>query len=104
MVAQRKGAEPRRLEMGTVGKTTITGKNQISLPAEALRQLGWEKGDRLLVQYFGDNRLVLMREPASWADEFSGKMGDVFGDHEDTMRFLEEERQGWEERAERYGI
>jgi len=102
MVAQRK--EPRRIAMGTVGETTITGKNQISLPAEALRQLGWEKGDHVLVQNFGDDTLVLMRKPASWADAFSGKMGHVFGDHEDTMRYLDELRQEWEEWAEERGI
>ncbi len=102
MVVQRK--EPRRVELGTVGETTITGKNQISLPAEALRQLHWEKGDHLLVQNFGDGTLVLMRKPTSWADTFSGKMGDVFGDHEDTMRYLDELRQEWEDLAEERGI
>lgn len=105
MVAQRreKGAA-RATVPEAVGETTITGKNQISLPAQGLRELGWGKGDRLMVQILGDNMLVLMRRPESWADAFSGKMGDVFGDHEDTMRYLDEERQGWEERAERYGI
>ena len=33
-----------------VGETTITGKNQISLPAEGVRALGWQRGDHLLVQ------------------------------------------------------
>lgn len=86
-----------------VGETTITGKNQISLPAEGVRRLGWEKGDRLIVQIRGD-RMVLWRRPKSWADYFAGKMGDVFGDHDDTMRFLEEERQSWREWQERHGI
>ena len=88
----------------TVGETTITGKSQVSLPAQGLRQLGWERGDRLIVQTLSDNTLLLMRRPTSWTAAFSGKMGDVFGDHEDTMRFLKEERRGWEERTEKYGL
>jgi hypothetical protein len=33
-----------------------------------------------------------------WVDRFSGKMGDVWGDHEDNMRYLDEERASWSER------
>ena len=83
-------------ETKRVGETTITGKNQISLPAEGVRELGWERGDRLIVKIVGKDMLVLMRRPKNWADFFSGKMGDVFGDHEDTLRYLDEERRSWE--------
>lgn len=31
-----------------------------------------------------------------WIAAFSGQMGDVFGDHDDTLRYLDEERRGWE--------
>src|SRR5438477_12171607 len=86
-----------------VGETTITGKNQISLPAEAVRRLGWQKGDRIIVKIQG-YRMILWRRPASWTEYFAGKMGDVFGDHDDTIRFLEEERRSWEEWAEERGI
>jgi bifunctional DNA-binding transcriptional regulator/antitoxin component of YhaV-PrlF toxin-antitoxin module len=79
-----------------VGETTITGKNQISLPAQGLRELGWSRGDHLLVQIVGDDMLLLMRRPTDWVAAFSGRMGDVFGDHEDTLRYLDEERQSWE--------
>ncbi len=44
-------------------ETTITGKNQITLPAEAIRELGWERGDRLVAQVVGRDMLVLMRRP-----------------------------------------
>lgn len=87
-----------------VGETTITGKNQISLPSQGVRQLGWRKGDRLIVSVLSDDMMVLMRRPESWADAFSGKMGDVFGTHEDTLRFLEEERQSWRDWQERHGV
>jgi bifunctional DNA-binding transcriptional regulator/antitoxin component of YhaV-PrlF toxin-antitoxin module len=94
---------PRVILPETVGETTITGKNQISLPAQGVRRLGWTKGDRVIVQVQGD-RMILWRRPENWADYFAGKMGHVFGDHEDTMRFLEEVRRDWETWAEERGI
>jgi hypothetical protein len=68
-----------------------------------MRQLGWQKGDRLLVQISG-NRMILMRRPASWTEAFSGKMSDVFGDHDDTLRFLDEERRDWDQWTEERGL
>jgi hypothetical protein len=79
-----------------VGETTLTGKNQVSLPAQGIRELGWERGDKLVVQIIGNDMLVLLRRPKNWVEAFSGKMGDVFGDHEDTLRYLDEERRSWE--------
>jgi bifunctional DNA-binding transcriptional regulator/antitoxin component of YhaV-PrlF toxin-antitoxin module len=77
---------------------TITSKNQVSLPTKSLRELGWQRGDRLIVNVLGNDMLVLMRRPTSWTDFYSGKMGDVWGDHEDNMRYLDEERASWSER------
>jgi bifunctional DNA-binding transcriptional regulator/antitoxin component of YhaV-PrlF toxin-antitoxin module len=85
--------------MGTikaVGETTLTGKNQVSLPAQGIRELGWQRGDKLLVEILGKDMLLLVRRPKDWVEAFSGKMGDVFGDHEDTLRYLDEERRSWE--------
>jgi bifunctional DNA-binding transcriptional regulator/antitoxin component of YhaV-PrlF toxin-antitoxin module len=75
--------------------TTITSKNQVSLPVSSLRQLGWQRGDHLLVQVIGDDMLVLMRRPENWTEAFSGKLGDVFGDHDDTLAYLDGERASW---------
>lgn len=80
-----------------VGATKITGRNQISLPAQGMRELGWERGDELLVEIVGQDMLLLIRRPKDWVEAFSGKMGDVFGDHEDTLHYLDEERRSWEE-------
>ena len=93
----RAGEQYRRALPHLVGDTTITGKNQISLPAKGLRELGWERGDQLLVQIVQGDMLVLMRRPTRWADAFAGKLGDVFGDHEDTIAYLNEERRSWGE-------
>lgn len=77
---------------------TITSKNQVSLPAASLKELGWQRGDKLIVNVLGNDTLVLTRRPESWADRFSGKMGHVWGDHDDTLRYLDEERASWNER------
>jgi hypothetical protein len=82
-------------ELGTAGETTITGKNQVSLPARGVRQLGWERGDRLLVHVLDHDILLLTRRPENPAEFFAGKLGHVFGTHEETLRFLEEERAAW---------
>jgi AbrB family looped-hinge helix DNA binding protein len=81
--------------MKLVGETTITGKNQVSLPAQAIRELGWERGDQLIIEVVGKDMLLLVRRPKDWTAAFSGKMGDVFGDHTDTLRYLDEERRDW---------
>ena len=75
---------------------TLTGKNQVSLPAEQVRSLGWERGDHLLVEMRGDT-LVLKRRPASWTDTYAGMFSDIFGSHEETRAYLEHERRAWEQ-------
>jgi AbrB family looped-hinge helix DNA binding protein len=96
----RKLANTWTMRIEQAGETTITGKNQISLPAEAMRLLGWEKGDRLLVTVqrgaMGDT-LVLMRQPDDWAEAFAGRLGHLFGTHEENLRYLEGERRSWDE-------
>ncbi|HZO27184.1 MAG TPA: AbrB/MazE/SpoVT family DNA-binding domain-containing protein [Chloroflexota bacterium] len=77
---------------------TITSKNQVSLPAASLKELGWQRGDKLIVNVLDNDTLVLKRRPESWTDYYSGKMGHVWGDHEDTLRYLDEERASWNER------
>ena len=79
----------------SVGETKITGKNQITLPAEGLRELGWGRGDHLIVETLGANRLVLTRQPADWVDEFAGKLDHIFGTPEEARREIEEGRESW---------
>lgn len=85
---------------GKLGKpeVTITSNNRVSLPVESLRELGWQPGERLMVTVMGGNMLVLSRPVEGWTDFYSGKVGDVWGDHEDTLRYLDEERASWSER------
>lgn len=92
----RRGSDPLAQLPRLVGEITLTGKNQVSLPAEGLRAVGWERGDRLLVEIVHGDMLLLMRRPANWADAFAGKLSDVFGTHEENLAYLEEERRGWD--------
>jgi len=80
-----------------VGETTVTGRNQISLPARGVREMGWERGDRLLVESIGDDVLVLIRRPRRYSEAFAGRLTDVFGTHEENIRWLEELRESWDE-------
>ncbi len=79
-------------------RARVEDDGRIVLPADLLRQLGWKPGDALRVHQVHDT-VMLLREPVDWAGTFAGKMGDVFGDHDENMRYLDEERASWE-RAE----
>jgi len=78
-----------------VGETRITSKNQVTLPACGLTAVGWERGDHILVEVVDDHMLLLMRRPADWVDAFAGRLSDVFGTHEETRAYLEQERRAW---------
>lgn len=80
-----------------VGETTITAKNQVSLPVDGLRLLGWERGNHLLVEVISDDVMLLIRRPEKWTDAFAGRLTAVFGTHEETLRWLDAERQSWSE-------
>jgi bifunctional DNA-binding transcriptional regulator/antitoxin component of YhaV-PrlF toxin-antitoxin module len=99
----RKQAEnPMKQDMGAasaprlVGETTITSKNQVTLPARGLTAVGWERGDHILVEVIDEQMLLLVRRPADWVDAFAGKLSDVFGTHEETRVYLEQERRAWD--------
>ena len=44
--------------------TTITGKNQVTLPAELVRELGWGPGTRLDWRKLNDGSLVASALPS----------------------------------------
>ncbi len=79
------------------GDATLTAKNQVSLPAKRMRELGWEKGDKLIVEVLGEDMLLLVRRPARWTDAFAGRLTHVFGTHEENVEWIERERTNWTE-------
>ena len=75
---------------------TISSKNQITLPAQIVRELGLRGGDKLVVELI-DDRLVIVPEPESWVDYFAGSMKGVYGDtKEEVDRYIAEVRHGYE--------
>jgi bifunctional DNA-binding transcriptional regulator/antitoxin component of YhaV-PrlF toxin-antitoxin module len=44
--------------------TSVTGKNQVTLPAGLVRELGWKAGTRLDWERLGDNALVARPLPS----------------------------------------
>ena len=81
----------------TLGETTLTGRNQVSLPSKGLRRLGWKRGDKAIVEAIGEDILVLIRRPARWTDAFAGRLTGVFGTHEENLELIERERASWQE-------
>lgn len=83
------------------GETTLTAKNQVSLPAKRMRELGWEKGDHLIVEVLGADMILLVRRPVRWTDAFAGRLTHVFGTHEENIEWIEAERASWPEDQDR---
>jgi AbrB family looped-hinge helix DNA binding protein len=58
--------------------STISSKNQITLPAHLLREIGLGAGDRLAVTREG-NRLVLRARPKDWVKYHGGSLAGRYG-------------------------
>jgi AbrB family looped-hinge helix DNA binding protein len=58
--------------------TTISSKNQITLPARLLRDMDLKPGDRLAVTREG-SRLLLRPRPRDWVRHYAGSLGGVYG-------------------------
>lgn len=77
-------------------RVTVSSKRQITLPAEIVRRLGIEAGDKLAVELIGD-RIIVIPEPESWVDYFAGSMKGVYGDTKAEIdRYVAEERASWD--------
>ncbi|HVA23660.1 MAG TPA: AbrB/MazE/SpoVT family DNA-binding domain-containing protein [Chloroflexota bacterium] len=79
-----------------VGEATLSGRGLVNLPAKAMRELGWKAGDKVIVEIVDENIISLVRKPENFAEAFAGKLTDVFGDHEETLAYLEGERRSWD--------
>ena len=68
------------------GATRISSKNQITIPADALRASGLEIGDRVIAHADGPGRVVLEREQ-DVLSHFAGAMTGVYTSEElDRLR------------------
>jgi AbrB family looped-hinge helix DNA binding protein len=77
--------------------TTISSKNQITLPAQLLRELGLGAGDRLAIRREG-NRLILRPRPKDWVDYYGGSLRGLYGESKEEMdAYVTELRGEWQE-------
>lgn len=73
--------------------STISSKNQITLPAHLLREMGLGPGDRLAVSKEG-SRLILRPRPRDWVRYHSGSLRGLYGNSQQEMdAYLEELRE-----------
>ncbi len=76
--------------------TTISSKNQITLPAQLLREMGLGAGDRLAIRREG-NRLVLRPRPKDWVDYYGGSLRGLYGEtKEEKDAYVDDLRSEWE--------
>lgn len=75
---------------------TISSKNQITLPAQLLREMGLGAGDRLVVRREG-NRLVLRPRPKDWVEYYGGSLRGLYGETQaDKEKYVQDLRGEWE--------
>jgi AbrB family looped-hinge helix DNA binding protein len=91
-------------EIPMSGITRLSAKNQITLPASIVRQLGMRPGDEIDLLAL-EGKITLERRPRTpeeWADRLAGAMDDVseWATDEGTDAWIRTERQGWERRPE----
>ena len=59
------------------GTTAISGKHQVTIPADAMQEAGLRTGDRLRARADGAGKVVLERD-AEPLDEFRGALTGVY--------------------------
>lgn len=71
------------------GRTTISAKNQVTLPVEALTGAGLKVGDRLRADVSGPGRIILVREDDP-LERFAGALTGIYADG-----YLDDLRREW---------
>jgi AbrB family looped-hinge helix DNA binding protein len=80
--------------------TTLSSKNQVTVPVSVVRELGLSPGDKLAVR-LEDGAIVLRPRPRNWVDYISGSMPGYYGKtKEDVEAYLAEVRGSWGEPLE----
>jgi bifunctional DNA-binding transcriptional regulator/antitoxin component of YhaV-PrlF toxin-antitoxin module len=82
------GSNPTRRRRN--GHSTVSAKNQVTLPVSALAAAGLKPGDEVRIVADGPGRVTLTREEDAWA-KWSGFLTGVY-----EPGYLETLRQEWE--------
>jgi AbrB family looped-hinge helix DNA binding protein len=64
--------------------STISSKNQITLPVQLLRELGIGPGDRVAMVRQGD-RLILRPRPKDWPAYYRGSLKGLYGNTKEEI-------------------
>ena len=64
--------------------STISSKNQITLPVQLLRELGIGPGDRVAMVR-QDDRLILRPRPKNWVEYYQGSLAGVYGNTKEEI-------------------
>ncbi len=72
-------------------ETRLRKRNQVTVPAEAVKYLGLLPGDRIMVEFALDGTLILRALRRSYA----GALAGVYGSPEEVAAFVTDERSGW---------
>lgn len=94
-VKKTAGAKPRRRVAQSKrepGTSTISSKNQITIPAEAMRTVGFEPGDRLEITPGPGGSLILLPANESPQERFERGAGMFTGMY--GPNYLDELRKG----------
>lgn len=78
-------------------QSTISGKNQVVVPAQVRKSLKLKAGDKLLWRIIQDengNKAIAESEPKSWAGYARGLGRDIW-QHTDIDGYIESLRQEW---------
>jgi bifunctional DNA-binding transcriptional regulator/antitoxin component of YhaV-PrlF toxin-antitoxin module len=77
-------------------EVVVSRKNQLTLPAAALRRLGIRPGHRIRI-VLKEGALDLIPSPASWADHYAGVAQGLYGKNDNGVeKYLRESRGDWE--------
>jgi AbrB family looped-hinge helix DNA binding protein len=70
--------------------SAVSRKNQITIPADVMRQAGLEPGDDVRISSVGPGRIELVKTE-ELIDEFAGALGETVY----PPGYLDEVRRGW---------
>ncbi len=79
-----------------IAQAKLTRKHQITIPAEARRQLGLAPGDTVFLA-LEDGQIILRALPQGWTESYRGLGAELWADQGGGARAIEAERGAWDD-------